>query len=293
MDQYRINDLERLTGIKAHTIRIWEKRYLLITPSRTATNRRYYNDAQLRKLMNISTLLAHGFKISSVAALTDNELSAQIEQLHQDPSKDVICAAYIHDLTVAMVALDEAEFEKVYTAAVDRFGFYESMLLVFYPFLRKTGQLWRIEKAMPVQEHFAYCIIRRKIILATGGLPAPARTDKKFMLFLPPNEWHETGLLFADYIIRSKGHATVYLGQNVPYDDINRTAGLVNATYLLTFFISPKPKEEIEREIADLSKKNQIRHLLISGDRDLLDGVRLPEKKTVLLMDVESLLDLL
>ena len=266
---------------------------MLIKPSRTTTNRRFYNGLQLRKLMNVSTLLAHGFKISNVAALSDAELTRHIEELHNDPSKDVICAAFIHDLTAAMIDLDEVMFEQVYAAAVDKFGFYESMLNVFYPFLRKTGQLWRVEKAMPVQEHFASCIIRKKIIVSTNDLPIPSHTAKKFLLFLPPNEWHETGLLFADYIIRSKGLSTIYLGQNVPYADVNDIANTAKIDYLITFFISPKPKEEIQKEISDLVKNNPGRQILVSGDRDLFAGIKMPEKRFTHLKDVQGLLNIL
>ena len=282
-----------MTGVKAHTIRIWEKRYLLIKPSRTATNRRYYNGLQLRRLMNISTLLSNGFKISHVASLSDDELSRLIDQLHSDPSKDVICSVYIHDLIAAMIGLDEPAFDKIFADAVERFGFYDSMLLVFYPFLRKTGQLWRTDKAMPVQEHFAACIVRRKIIAAIDKLPVPTNNKKKYLLFLPPGEWHETGLLFADYIIRSKGVATLYLGQNVPYADINKIAAEHKADFLFTFFITPKPADEIEKEIAALLRNNPGRELFVSGDYELLSGVKFSDQRFTYLNGVDSLLKLL
>ena len=293
MTQYRINDLERLTGVKAHTIRIWEKRYNLISPSRSTTNRRFYSDTQLLKLMNVSTLLEHGHKISHLAAMSDEELVDQLDQLHKFPSGSTICAAYIHDLTAAMVGFNEQEFTKVFAAATAELGFFEGMINVFYPFLRKAGLLWRTDKAVPIQEHFATCIIRNKIITATDTLPPAAPDAAKYMLFLPPNEWHEVGLLFANYILRSKGNATVYLGQSVPYEDIDVAIGSAKPQYIFTFFITPKPVEEIAAEIMNLGSNYPDRKILISGDGTLLGAINITTDNVTYLKNVDELLDIL
>ncbi len=293
MTQYRINDLERLTGVKAHTIRIWEKRYNLISPSRSTTNRRFYSDTQLLKLMNVSTLLEHGHKISHLAAMSDEELVDQLDQLHKFPSGSTICAAYIHDLTTAMVGFNEQEFTKVFAAATAELGFFEGMINVFYPFLRKAGLLWRTDKAVPIQEHFATCIIRNKIITATDTLPPAAPDAAKYMLFLPPNEWHEVGLLFANYILRSKGNATVYLGQSVPYEDIDVAIGSAKPQYIFTFFITPKPVEEIAAEIMNLGSNYPDRKILISGDGTLLGAINITTDNVTYLKNVDELLDIL
>ncbi len=293
MAQYRINDLERLTGVKAHTIRIWEKRYMLISPLRTATNRRYYSDAQLLKLMNVSTLLEHGFKISHLAAMTDEELAVQIEELHRYPSGSTACTAYIHELTAAMVAFNETTFKEVFAAAVTELGFYEAMMNVFYPFLRKAGLLWRTDKAVAIQEHFATCIIRNKIIIATDMLPAPAADAKRFMLFLPSEEWHEVGLLFANYLIRAKGHATIYLGQSVPDEDIRVVKETINPDYMFAFFISPKPTEELENDINLAASINENIPFYISGDGSLIKEVKFKYKNIIWLQSVNDLMEIL
>ncbi len=293
MDQYRINDLERLSGVKAHTIRIWEKRYGLITPSRTATNRRYYNGDQLRRLMNVAMLLSQGYKISNLAELTDSQLTHHIEQLHNAPGADIVCAALIHDLTTAMLGFEEAGFDKAFQSALDQFGFSESMLRVFYPFLKKTGLLWRVDKAQPAEEHFAACIIRNKIIALTAQLPLTDQTKDKFMLFLPPGEWHEIGLLFANYLIRAAGSPTIYLGQNVPYQDISKIANSIQPNFLLTFYITPKPKDELNKEIASLTASAPVAQVLISGDVEQLHGIGDEANNVTILYDVESLLKFL
>lgn len=293
VSQYRINDLERLTGVKAHTIRIWEKRYDLISPTRSDTNRRFYSDAQLMRLMNVSTLLEHGHKISHLAAMSDEELAAHLEQLHRVPSESTINAAYIHDLTAAMVAFNEPLFTEVFAAATKQLGFFEGMINVFYPFLRKAGLLWRTDKAVPIQEHFATCIIRNKLVTAADTLPASATGGDKFMLFLPPGEWHDVGLLFTNYILRSRGYSTVYLGQCVPYEDLDLVINAVSPQYIVTFFISPKPHHEIEAEINTLANKYPYLKVLISGDQSLLTEAAVSAANVLHLKSVGDLIAIL
>jgi DNA-binding transcriptional MerR regulator len=289
LEQYKINDLERLTGIKAHTIRIWEKRYMLIKPSRTATNRRFYNGDQLLKLMNVSTLLSQGYKISNLAILSDEEIKNNIEQLHKSSSIEAMVSDYINSLTYFMLSFDEIAFENLYNEVVAQVGLYDAMVQVFYPFLINTGILWRVKKTLPIEEHFALCIIRRKLIAATDRLSIPKANSKKFLLFLPTNEWHEIGLLFGNYILRSMGFITIYLGQNVPLEDISRTYSATKPDYMLTFFISAKPKTEIESEIVAILKATKDTTLLISGSWNLLQSAKYDVKRVAYLKDVNSL----
>ncbi len=270
MNSYQIADLERLTGIKAHTIRVWEKRYNLIEPHRTSTNIRYYDDDQARKLLNVSTLLSEGFKISKISTLSDKQINTHIQNHQKHTGDDTICIGFIHDLVAAMFFFDEAAFEKAFSAAVTRFGMYHAMLKVFYPFLNKTGLMWSSNNVIPAQEHFANCIIRKKIISAIDSLPTPNKKTKKFLLFLPADEWHETALLLSDYIIRSNGYKTVYLGQNVPLQNLGQVIKNTNPSHLLTFYIARKASKEITDTLVDLSKKTKKSIILFGGNFDLL-----------------------
>ena len=289
MQTYHINELERLTGIKAHTIRIWEKRYNLVTPERTNTNRRNYDDNQVRKLLNVATLLSKGYKISKIAALTENELNAQLQNQAQNETPDNIASSYINDLIKSMIAFDEPAFEKIFAAAALRFGLYEAMLQVFYPFLHKTGILWTVNKTAPVQEHFATNIIARKLMAAIDGLLPHTKKGKKFILFLPPGEWHEIGLLFANYIIRAQGHETIYLGQNVPYENVCDVASIISPDYLLLFYIAPKQKNDIREQIKKLSEKNKHIKILIAGNTSLFIDDKSHYKNVAYLNNVTSL----
>jgi DNA-binding transcriptional MerR regulator len=292
MESYQINDLERLTGIKAHTIRIWEKRYGLIVPNRTDTNRRYYDDAQVRKLLNVTTLLTFGHKISKIAAMSDSDIHNLIENQQSSSGADPMFASYINDLIGCLLSFDEAGFEKVFSASVLRVGLSETMLKVIYPFLIKAGILWTVNKTIPVQEHFASCIIRRKLMAAIDGVIPMARKEAKFLLFLPPDEWHEIGLLFSDYVLRSNGYNTVYLGANLPVEDVAEIAATVNPQFLLIFFVASRSVEEVNKLIEHYSGISTNIKVLITGSHELLSGVKLP-KNTKWLTGVNDLHELM
>jgi MerR family transcriptional regulator, light-induced transcriptional regulator len=269
MNAYHITDIERLTGIKAHTIRIWEKRYGIVDPHRTDTNIRYYDDDQLRKLLNVGTLLKNGQKISAVSKLSEKELTDEIRkqdiQTFKAAPDDVISETYISNLVMFMVGFDEDGFEKTFSSAVTRFGIYEAMLKVFYPFMDKAGILWSTADILPAQEHFAMNLIKRKLLAAIDGLRPANRHDKKFVLYLPLGEWHEISLLFADYIIRSKGYKTLYLGQSVPAENLETTIVQYKPTHVLGFYIADKRVDAIERSVNQIAENHTGLTVLVSG----------------------------
>lgn len=236
METYSINAVEQLTGVKAHTLRIWEKRYQSLIPHRTATNIRYYDDSQLRNLLNISTLQQQGYKISALMSMSEDEVNKLILELTEGSNKTDIYGIYVNELVAHMLAFDEPMFDKTCSSIIIRYGIQEAMLNVIYPFLRKTGVLWSTSNAAPSQEHFASNIIRRKLLAAIDGIHQPRNSTNKFILFLPPDEWHEIGLLLADFLIRNAGHTSIYLGQNLPYESLEIALRQTKATHLLTFF---------------------------------------------------------
>ncbi|MEQ1734519.1 MAG: MerR family transcriptional regulator [Bacteroidia bacterium] len=291
MEYYQILDLERLTGIKAHTIRIWEKRYGLIVPHRTATNIRYYDDAQAKKILNISTLIAKGIKISKVAALSPKEFNEQLEQ-HFVASTTTThnYIPYINDLISATLALNETNFEKTFQLVSTQFGIYEAMLNVIYPFLTKVGYMWTVDKSTSFQEHFATAIVRKKLMVATDALKPKKEKNKQFLLYLPPDEWHEIGLLFANYIIRSHGHKTVYLGQNVPYESVEKLLPLLKTDYVLSFYVLNNSQVNAHSNLTNLLHANKNVQLLLAGNQVFIDELNLPKKRFNSLNSVQSLL---
>ena len=218
MAVYSIKELEKLSGIKAHTIRIWEKRYGLIEPHRTNTNIRYYTDSELKKILNVAVLNRHGIKISSIARLSDLELREEILRVSTTSySNDTL----IDSMVLSMIDLDEYKLEAMIDKSINKIGFKSTVTDVLYPFLEKVGILWQSGDVYPAQEHFVSFLIRQKIIGATDRISNTFNQNgKKFLLLLPEGEWHEISLLFSQYLIREANHEVIYLGQSVPYSDV-------------------------------------------------------------------------
>jgi DNA-binding transcriptional MerR regulator len=236
MANYSIRDLERLTGIKAHTIRIWEKRYGLIDPERTSTNIRAYCDAELKKLLNISILNRNGFKISKIARLSLEEIAENITSLTQNSSDT---ESYLENLAIAMIDLDEAKFEKILSRAIIQLGFEDTVIKILNPFLIRIGIMWQTGSINPAQEHFVSNLIRQKMLVAIDSqIVSESHQSKTFMLFLPEGEMHEFSLLFANYLIRKRGHRVIYLGQNVPLADLISVEKIQPSHFMFISFIT-------------------------------------------------------
>lgn len=218
MARYSIKELEELSGIKAHTIRIWEKRYGIVSPQRTSTNIRYYSDDDLKKIITVSLLNNQGIKISHIARLPMEEMNRQLSQLSTAEASPEF---HMDRLVMAMVDLDEAQFEKTVNELIHRFGFEKAILDIVYPFLAKIGILWLTGNISPLQEHFISNLLRQKILVAVDGLPPAPKTAPAVLLFLPDDELHELGLLFSYYLAKKAGFRTYYMGQRVPYDNVH------------------------------------------------------------------------
>lgn len=274
---YTIKDLELLTGIKAHTLRIWEKRYQVVTPERTPTNIRYYSDEDLKKLLNISILNRHGFKISNIAKLPNDELSKKIISIN---NKAFDSDSKVESLVVDMIEMDEVKFEKDLTNMIINLGFEETFNQVLIPFFEKVGLLWQIGTIYPGQEHFMTNLIRQKMIVAIDGVVPVEKPEKRktFILYLPDGELHEIGLLFYSYIIQKEGHKVIYLGQMVPFDDLLQIVNSQNPEGLVTFITSSLSKEDISEHLDKLTANFNDRKILVSGFQFKIQDIKLPEE---------------
>lgn len=243
MGKYSIKELEKLSGIKAHTIRIWEKRHKLIDPSRTSTNIRFYSDDDLKKIINVSLLNNNGLKISRIAEMSQEEMNQRILEISEIKSD---LSIQIDQLVVSMINMDEEAFEKILASLILRHGFEKTMTEIVYPFLEKIGILWQTQNITPAHEHFISNLIRQKIIVAIDGLPIPPRSSRKIVLFLPEGELHELGLLFFHYVCRKSGLRTYYIGQNTPHDDLVKVISTHQPEMMLTSITSTSsvPVEE-------------------------------------------------
>ena len=266
MGAYSIKDLEQLSGIKAHTIRIWEQRYGIVEPKRTETNIRYYDDEQLKHLLNIALLSKHGYKISKISQLTPDQFNAEVEKLYEQSllhETDVKLDLDANDLMVAMIDMDEDKFHRIYENSVKNNGFEKTITGLIYPFLEKVGILWTIGQINPAQEHYMSCLIRQKIISGIDRLPA-STNGKRFLLFLPAGEHHEIGLLMAHYLLKKKGMQVYFMGQNLPNKDIEQSIKTVKADMALSFFVDPAVVSNAQALIKELKAMDDHCQFLIA-----------------------------
>lgn len=232
MNTFTIKDIENLTGIKSHTLRIWEQRYGIPQPKRTATNIRYYDDDDLKLLLNVSMLNRQGHKISHLTNMSRTDLEGLALAVSASSEDTNI---QLETMLSAMFNLDEAAFDRILTTNLLKSGLEHTMHNLFFPFMKRIGVLWQSGQVNPAFEHFMSNLIRQKIIVAIDGLtPVKIDNPKKFLLFLPEQETHELGLLFANYIIRSRGHHTLYLGQNLPFTDIDSVLTQYQCNYIMS-----------------------------------------------------------
>ena len=213
---FNIKDLEHISGIKAHTIRIWEKRYKLLSPERTDTNIRKYSLDSLRKLLNITLLYKEGFKISKIANLEPNEIPAIVRQIALENNSENIS---INAFKLAMVNFDVVMFDSKYKILVENNGFEFVFFKIFIPLMTELGILWQTGAICPSHEHFITSLIKQKIHVQTEKTQNKKNiyeSSPKFVVFLPDNEIHELSILFLNYLILSKGYQTIFLGQSIP-----------------------------------------------------------------------------
>ena len=216
---FTIKDLENISGIKAHTIRIWEKRYNLLEPKRTDTNIRYYSHQNLQKLLNVVLLTKNNFKISKIAKMSEEEILLQ--------SREIAFASGVNDdainaFKLSMLQFDKVLFNSTYNKLLKTKSFREIFKEVFIPFLNHIGLLWQTDTLIPAHEHFISNLISQKIHLSTESLENGSKQNKKiYILYLPENEIHELGLLYLNYELVLRGSQTIYLGQNLPLDNLS------------------------------------------------------------------------
>ncbi|HEY0976287.1 MAG TPA: MerR family transcriptional regulator [Flavobacteriales bacterium] len=241
-DKFSITDLESFSGVKAHTIRAWERRYAILKPGRRGANVRSYNNDELRNLMNVALLVRHGIKISKVAQLSLKEREIRVRQLAEGD------AGVEHDLQrlqIAMLGYDSGMLERIANDFEEREGFQGLMEKLFLPFLIRIGTLWQSDAIRAGQEHMASNLIRQRIIAAIHALPSHPREESPLcVLFLPEQELHELGLLYLNYLLRLQDHRTLFLGQSVPYGDLRGIALRTSDPVIFIGVYSTVPRSE-------------------------------------------------
>ncbi len=293
MNLFSISELEQFSGIKAHTIRIWEQRYNALNPSRSEGNTRYYDNHQLKRLLNIVSLKDSEYKISKLCKMSDKNLFEILsDQLKTNLPVDEKTDYYVSQLIAAGMSFDEQHFDKIFLSCVLRFGISNTYIKVIYPMLSRIGLMWRAGSPSSGYEHFISNIVKQKFFSAIDALPPPKANSNCWLLFLPENEFHELGLLFSNYLIRKSGQKVIYLGANAPFESLINTVKVASPSHLLFFLVNNNIPEHTQNYLNEILKNFGATKINISGNSKLLSELKI-SKKVNLIRSVEELEQLL
>ncbi len=262
MYSFTIKDLENLSGIKAHTIRIWEQRYDFLKPKRTFTNIRYYSNEELKTVLNIALLNKYGYKISHINKMDETEINQKILTLSQQEAQQ---ERVVNEMIKHMIDLDTVSFEKTLSNHIHSKGIEKTISQIIFSYLEKIGVLWLTNHINPAQEHLVTNIIRHKLIVGIEGISSSIQYNKTILLFLPESEYHELGLLFMYYLLKNRGINVIYLGCNVPLSDVAFVVKAKKPDYLYCHITRPGSNFNFEKFLQNIAQKIQNIPIIISG----------------------------
>ena len=272
MAVYSIKDLEKLSGIKAHTIRIWEQRYSIIEPGRTQTNIRYYTDQDLKLLLNIALLNKNGIKISKIAKMRDEEILEKVAAISEINFENGV---QLDALTLSMIEMDEYKFDRIISTNIQQLGFERTMIEVIYPFLDKLGLLWLTGSINPVQENFMSYLIRQKIIAAINNEPiAQGREIPKFLIYLPEGESQELSLLFMHYLLKSRKFKVIYIGNYISLTDLKDAYQIHHPEFIYAIISETFTKPTVKDYVDTLTTTFPSSKILLSGYQIISQNVQ-------------------
>jgi len=274
MNAFTIKDLENLSGIKAHTIRIWEQRYSFLQPQRSNTNIRYYCNDELKTVLNIALLNKYGYKISHIDKMSPAQIREKILSLSQAEAN---IERLVNDLIHCMVDLDSDGFEDVLDHYIRVKGNDKTITSIIFPFLDKVGLLWMTNNINIAQEHLATNIIRQKLLVGIESAGSQVQLNKTVLLFLPEGEQHEVGLLYVYYLLKTRGMNVIYLGADLPVKDLEYVVSIKKPDCLYTHVTCMPSRYNFGKLISQVSQHIPNVKLVISGQAAISHNVKLPD----------------
>ncbi len=293
MNLFSISQLSQFSGIKAHTIRIWEQRYNALRPERSKGNTRYYDDQQLRRLLNIVSLMEQGHKVSQLCSMSDETLFSMIHNSGKTSSIDT-ADYYINQLIAAGMSFDSDHFEHILSLSFSASGIRDTYKKVIYPLMNRIGLLWASDVLPTTSEHFISNLLYQKLSAAIDSLPLAVPTNKTWLLFLPENEFHELPLLYANFLIRLSGDKVIYLGSNVPIKSLKSAIVDTKPDFLLMFLIHFDLPEQIQKDIESINEYFTGDKIYLAGNQKLISSIKYPLNSEYLhsVSDIERVLGL-
>jgi MerR family transcriptional regulator, light-induced transcriptional regulator len=274
MHAFTIKDLENLSGIKAHTIRIWEQRYSFLSPNRTDTNIRYYTNEELKTLLNVALLNKYGYKISHIDKMSETDLTEKIRSLSSFEAQQ---ERLLNDLINHTINLQLDDFEKIIDSYIANKGIEKTITQIIFPYLERIGILWITNHINPAQEHLVTNVIRQKLIIGIETATPHVNLGQTILLFLPEGEHHELGLLYMYYMLKVRGIKVIYLGSNVPIADIKFLSELKKPDFLYTHLTSVANNFNFEKFLNNAASKIPNIPIVISGQLVQTYKKKLPE----------------
>lgn len=269
MNSFSISQLSQYSGVKPHTIRMWEQRYNALQPIRSQGNTRYYSGDQLRRLLNIVSLIKTDRKVSELCSMPDDQLSALI--LNESGASNGETSEYfVSQLISAGMSYNQVQFENLFEHCLSHYDISKAYKLVIYPLLVRVGLMWAADEIPSVQEHFITNLVRQKLLRSIDALPPARANAKKWILFLPEDEFHEIGLLFASFIIRQTGDEVVYLGSSVSSAAVLTAIRELKPEYLLLFFVRYNVSEDAQNYLMGLNSGFNGQKIFVAGNNKLL-----------------------
>lgn len=277
---YSIKDLEKLSGIKAHTLRVWEQRYGIIEPKRTNTNIRYYQDEDLKFVLNIALLNKNGIKISKIAQMSRSEIAEKVAAISEINFE---YGTQLDALTISMIEMDEYKFDRIVSANIQQLGFERTMLEVIYPFLDKLSVLWLTGSINPVQENFMSYLIRQKIVVAIDQEPLVSSRDaRRFLIYLPEGEKQELSMLFMHYLLKSRGNHVAYVGQEINLPDLKDAYSIYKPDFIFTMITETFTSEPLQQYVDRLAENFKGAQILLSGYQVVVQALKPRENVEIL-----------
>lgn len=283
MQEYSIKDLETFSGIKAHTIRVWEQRYGILEPSRTSTNIRYYTDADLKKLLNVGLLNQLGFKISRISEMEEEEI---LEIIREASAKESQEHQFLNMLKISMLNYDEELFYNVTNSYIEEHGVEAAFTRLFIPFLTQVGILWLTNTICPAQEHFISNLIRQKLFALTDKFEGKSTTGEvTHVMYLPQGEIHEISLLLVHFIARKHGYRSLFLGQSVPFEDLFQIVKRYPKVNFVSYSTTTPSTKHISQYLDRINREFQQFDCTFHIAGRMLKGVKSPNSSLISVYD--------
>lgn len=290
MNKFSIRDIENLTGIKAHTIRIWEQRYGILQPKRTATNIRYYDALDLKLALRISLLNNYGYKISRIHEMSEDDMNALIQKIND---KDFKLQVLVNELLETTLAMDIDRFERLVNEYMRKYGIEQTIEQLIFNFLEKVGIMWMTDRIFPAQEHMMSNVVYRKLALAIENLPPKeADASPSVLLFLPEGEIHDIGLMYVNYLLRKYEKSPIYLGANSPIKEVKLVVEAKQPDYLYVHLTSVTSEFDVNKYLQKLHNAFPNAKILVSGSL-LRSTKHIPIQNIKLLFTLQEVRDTL